>query len=139
MEKVQAVVNAEKLKQIAVIEAVKKVEVNEQNKLAAEQDKLAAYEEKEASIARGQGDAEARRLKMEADNALEQKLQVWKEVNHRYAQAIEKQKWVPEIQFAGSGNGDSGSNAAALIDLFTAKTAKEISLDLSMQPPRNNQ
>ena len=137
VEKIKAVVDAEKQKEIAVIEAVKKVEVNEQNKLAAEQDKLAAYEEKQASIARGEGEAEARRLKMAADNALEQKLLAWKDVNYRYAQAIEKQKWVPEVQFAsssGDGNG-SGSNAAALIDLLTAKTAKEISLDLSMQPP----
>lgn len=139
VEKIKALVDAEKKKEIAVIEAVKKVEVNEQNKLAAEQDKLAAFEEKQASIARGEGEAEARRLKMAADNALEQKLKAWKEVNYRYAQAIEKQKWVPEIQFASSGDGaGSGSNAAALIDLFTAKAAKDISLDLSMQPPRRN-
>lgn len=136
VEKVRAVVDAEKQKEIAVIEAVKKVEVNEQNKLAAEQDKLAAAEEKQASILRGEGDAKARRLKMEADNALEQKLQAWKDVNYRYAQAIEKQKWVPEIQFANGANENSGSTASALIDMFAAKTAKEISLDLSMTPPK---
>lgn len=136
VEKIKALVDAEKLKEIAVIEAIKKVEVNEQNKLAAEQDKLAAYEEKQASIARGEGEAEARRLKMAADNALEQKLLAWKDVNYRYAQAIEKQKWVPEVQFASTGGDNSGSNAAALIDLLTAKTAKEISLDMSMDAPR---
>lgn len=139
VEKIQAVVDAEKKKEIAVIEAVKKVEVNEQKKLAAEQDKLAAYEEKEAAIARGEGEAEARRLKMEADNALEQKLSAWRDVNYRFAEAIEKQKWVPEIQFNGSSTGnDNSSSVTELLDLLTAKTAQEISLDMKMNSPSNS-
>ncbi len=67
---------------------------------------------------------------MNADGALAQKLEAWVIVNQRYAKAISKQKWVPEIQMSGTDS-SKGNSANDLLSLFLAKTAKDISLDLS--------
>ena len=78
-----------------------------------------------------EGDGERKRLVMQADGALEQKLAALVAINSKYAEEFGKQKWVPEIQMGTSGNG-SGSSATDLINLLTAKTAKEISLDMTV-------
>lgn len=137
--KEQAIVDAERAKEVAVIRAEQLVDVAEQQKLEAEQKKLAAVEYKQEQILRGEGDGEYKRLVMEADGALAQKLMTYEAVMNRFAQAIEKQKWVPEIQMgASSGNsaGEGGSNAMALIDMLSVKTAKDLALDMSL--PANN-
>ncbi len=134
VEKIKEVVTAEKIAAVAVIDAEKKVDLAAQLKLEKEQDKFAAAHEKQAAILRGEGEAEARRLKMAADNALEQKLATYEKVSGMYADAIAQQKWVPEVQFGGNtGSGGTGSGAQALIDMFTAKTAKDIALDMKLE------
>ena len=130
-EKIQAVVNAEKEKEVAVTKATQAVLVAEQGKLEAEQKRLAAIAYQQEQILRGEGDGEYKRLVMSADGALAAKLDAWKTVHIRYAEAIEKQKWVPEIQF-GSGQAN-GSAANDLIDMLKAQTAKELSLDLKVK------
>jgi hypothetical protein len=132
VEKIKAVVDAEKAKEVAVVKAEQLVDVAEQNKLAEIQNKLAAKETKQKEILLGQGEAERKRLNMQADGALHPKLDAWKEVNFRYADNIGKQKWVSEITM-GAGEGSSGTGAAQLIDMFAAKTAKELSLDMTMK------
>jgi len=136
VEKQRAVTDAEKKKEVAVISASQKVEVAMQAKLEAEQKKLAAYEYKKEQVLRGEGDAGYKRLVMNADGALAQKLEAWVKVNQRYAEAIGKQKWVPEIQMAGSAAG-KGNSANELLSLFLAKTAKDISLDMSVSKKKN--
>lgn len=132
VEKERAVVDAEKAKQVAVIQAQKLVEVATQQKLEAEQKKLTAAEYKQEQILRGEGDSEYKRLVMEADGALAQKLATYERVQNRFAEAIEKQKWVPEIQMGNSEGQVSGSAATTLIDMLNAKTAKELALDMSI-------
>jgi len=129
VEKQRAVTDAEKKKQVAVISASQKVEVAMQQKLEAEQKKLAAYEYKKEQILRGEGDAGYKKLVMSADGALAQKLEAWVRVNQHYANAIGKQKWVPEIQMSGNTS-KQGNSANDLLSLFLAKTAKDISLDM---------
>ncbi|MBL1321943.1 MAG: hypothetical protein COA63_012920 [Methylophaga sp.] len=139
VEKERAVVVAEQQKEVAVIRAEQLVDVAEQQKLEAEQKKLAAVEYKQEQILRGEGDGEYKRLVMEADGALAQKLMTYEAVMNRFAQAIEKQKWVPEIQMgtsSGNSAGEGGSNAMALIDMLSVKTAKDLALDMSL--PTNN-
>ncbi len=131
VEKQRAVTDAEKKKEVAVISASQKVEVAMQEKLEAEQKKLAAKEYKLEQILRGEGDAQYKKLVMSADGALAQKLDAWVRVNQRYAEAIGKQKWVPEIQMNAAG-GNQGNSANDLLSLFLAKTAKDISLDVSV-------
>jgi hypothetical protein len=53
------------------------------------------------------------------------------EVNKLYAEQIGKQRWVPNVVM-GAGEGQGGG-AQGVLDLFMVKTAKELSLDLSMK------
>jgi len=78
VEKEQAVVDAQRAKEVAVIAAQRQVSVAEQQKLEAEQKKLAAAEYKQEQILRGEGDAEYKRLVLQADGALQQKLDAYK-------------------------------------------------------------
>ena len=73
---------------------------------------------------------------MEADGALEKKLQAYIEVSKLYASAIKDYKgnWVPGVVMGG-GNGThaAGSGVQDLIDLLTIKTARDLGLDLSIR------
>jgi len=69
---------------------------------------------------------------MSADGALATKLKAWQAVHMRYAEAIEKQKWVPDIQMGSSPNA-TGSAATDLIEMLKAQTAKDLRLDMSMK------
>lgn len=132
VEKQKSVVDAERKKEIAVIEGAQKVDVAKQARMEAEQRKLAAVEYKQEQIFRGEGDAAYKRKVMEADGALAQKLDAFIRINERYAQAIEKQKWVPEVMMGGNG-GASGSAANDLVNLFMTKAARDLSLDMSLK------
>jgi regulator of protease activity HflC (stomatin/prohibitin superfamily) len=101
----------------------------EGRKRAAEQDALAAEAEKRATLSRASGEAEARRLKMAADGALEQKLKAYVDVNAKYADAIAAYRgaWVPTTVMGGSGAGVNG--ATSLIEMLTIKTARELAVD----------
>lgn len=111
--------------------AMQGVLVAEQAKLEAEQKRLAAIAYKEEQILRGEGDGEYKRLVMSADGALAAKLDAWKEVHMRYAEAIEKQKWVPDIQLGGNNNSPNAANE--LIDMLKVQTAKELKLDMGIK------
>jgi len=137
VEKEKAIVSAEQNKAVAVIKAVQLVEVASQQRLEAEQKKLAAAEYKQEQILRGEGDGAYKRLVMQADGALAQKLMTYEKVMSRFALAIEKQKWVPEVQMGMPASGSAGgSSAMALIDMLSVKTAKDLALDMSL--PKTN-
>ena len=131
--KEQAVVDAQREKEVAVIDAEKRVEVARQQKLEAEQKKLSAVEYKQEQILRGEGDGAYKRLVIEADGALQQKLETYERVMGRFASAIEKQKWVPEVQMGSDSSQDGGSSAMALIEMMSVKAAKDLSLDLKVK------
>jgi hypothetical protein len=103
----------------------------------AEFDRKTAEQRKQESILLGQGEAERRRLVMEADSALEIKIAAWKEVNKYYAEQIGKQRWVPEIQWGGSGQQIPGQAANDLVNLFVINTAKQLGLDMKIREKRN--
>lgn len=121
----QAKWEQERIKAQRVTEAQQELEVATLNNQRAEQ-------ERQAIIKVAQGESEARRLKMAADGALEQKLKAYVDVNHGYAQAIQNYKgnWVPTVS-TGGGNAAAGSGAQALIDMLTVKTAKDLGLDVT--------
>lgn len=132
--KQKAVVVAERMAEVAVIAATQLVDVAREQRNEAEQKKLAAKEYEQEQILRGKGDASYKRQVMEADGALQQKLDTYRLVNGYYADAIANQKWVPEISMGGSGAGSgAGNSASALLDLFMTKTAKDLSLDMSIK------
>lgn len=93
-----------------------------------------AEQYKKQQILEGEGEAEKMRLKMSANNALDAKLEAFVKVNEFWANAFSKFQGnvVPTTVF-GASSGNNGSNNAAqnFMDLVTAKTAHDLSLDLS--------
>jgi regulator of protease activity HflC (stomatin/prohibitin superfamily) len=135
VEKEKAVVIAQQNKEVAIIEAEQLVSVAEQHKLEAEQKKLAAAEYKQEQVLRGEGDGEYKRLVLEADGALQQKLDAYVTVMDHFAKEFGKQKWVPEVQMTqGSSDGAAdGNEATNLIKLLTAKTLSDLGLDMAVK------
>lgn len=143
--KIVAVVKADRDKEVAVINAEKKKEMEtiakEEAIIKAEKfrdvaalDALAAVEEKKANILRGDGEAHRKKVVMAADGALELKAKYWLAAQEAYAREFGKQKWVPNIQMGGNGSGNaSGGDAVSqFMDLLSAKAAKDLALDLDM-------
>lgn len=109
-----------------------KITEAEQKKEVARLDLESAELERKARIERAKGEAESKKLVMDADGALEKKLDAYIAVNRAYAAEIGKQRWVPEVQMGGasSSGGDSVHN---LMQLFQAKTAKDLALDMKVK------
>lgn len=116
----------ETIKAKMVTEAQQKLEVATLGAKEAEQ-------KKREQILLGEGEAERKRLVMQADGALEKKLEAWVTAQAVWASAFKdvKQPIVPSIVM-GSGSGQRQS-AQDLIDMISVKTAKELSLDMSVQ------
>jgi len=116
----------EVIKAKMVTEAQQKLEVAKLERQAAEQTKL-------KEILLGEGEAQRKKLVMTADGALEKKLATYTEVNKLYAEAIGKYtgQWVPSIVMGGSSSG-SIPVAQQLIELMTAKTARDLGLDMAI-------
>jgi regulator of protease activity HflC (stomatin/prohibitin superfamily) len=106
----------------------------EQKVAVAELELKAAESMKKAEIAKGEGEAKRRTLVMEADGALEKKLEAYVSVNKAYAEAIAQHvgPWVPSVVMGGNAqNQTTGGGAIDLINLLTVKAAKDLSLEMS--------
>jgi regulator of protease activity HflC (stomatin/prohibitin superfamily) len=121
-------------------EAIKSKEVTkaEMVKDVAKLEKEAAEFTKAKLILEGEGEARKRELVMAADNALDAKLATYERVMKGAFESLSKQKLVPDTLFvSGSGTGGAnqmgGSNAMTLIDILTAKTARDLSLDIGTE------
>lgn len=73
-----------------------------------------------------------RRKAVKAEQKQAKKLEAYLKVSEVYANAIKGSHWVPQFQFSGAGGNGAGS-PADLINLLTAKTAKDLSLDLGVK------
>lgn len=115
-------------------EAIKaqKVTEAEQTLAVATLNRQVQEQDKQANILQGQGEAEKRRLIMQADNALAARLAATIEINKNYAEALQNMK-VPVVPgvVLGGGSGGGTSGVEGLIQLFTAKAAKDVGLDLN--------
>jgi regulator of protease activity HflC (stomatin/prohibitin superfamily) len=122
-DKKVAETNAERDKQVAEMNANRDLNVAKLNAQAAEQFKT-------AETLKGEGEAARRKLVMEADGALEKKLEAFVTVNAKYAEALQHcGALVPSIVM-GNGNGQT-SSATDVMDLIKVNMAKQLSLDLS--------
>jgi len=110
-----------------VVEAETKVKVAEQDKLQQKGAILEAKKIKEMADAQPY----ARSRIMQADGALEMKLNAQVEVQKAWADAFSKYTGaiVPQFQTGDSG-GSKGNGALTFMDIITAKTAKDFALDL---------
>lgn len=121
---------AAKAKWAQEVEKATAVTLAEQGKDVAALDVQTAVLRKQELTLQGEGEAAKRRLAMQADGALDRKLTAWVEVQKAYADAIAKYQgnWVPGVVMGGDGKAFGGPST--LIDLLTAKTARDIGLDL---------
>lgn len=118
VEKTKAVVQAEKEREVA--------------RLAAE--RAGFY--KTEQILRADADSEYKRRIIVADGALSQKLATYEKVQAMWAQAFANYKGalVPGVIMGGAGS--SGNAANLFMDLLTAKTAKDLAVSVTPNPPQ---
>ena len=117
-------------------EVLKATAVTEAEQLLAVQElttkKAASY--KQQQILEGEGDAAKKKLVMQANGALEQKLDAWLESQKVWADAFSKYggNVTPLIQWGGGPTPNGGNNAAMnFMEMMMMKSAKDLSLDLS--------
>ena len=93
-----------------------------------------AEQYKREQILRGEGDAQAKALRMNADGALDAKLEAYVQINAQYADAIKNAQpgaWTPAVVMGGNP-GQASNSAQSLMDMFAAKTAKELGVDMTV-------
>lgn len=85
---------------------------------------------KQRMILEGEGESAKKRLVMQANGALEQKLEAYIQTQKFWAEAFSKYQGniVPQIQTGGTGG--TGNGAMNLMDIIGMKTLKDLSLDL---------
>ena len=112
----------------------KEIAEAEKDKRVAElrADKAALFKREQILI--GEGEAQRRQLVMTADGALDKKLDAYIKAQEMWATAFQNYKgqMVPQMVMGGSGNSNQSSinSAQQFMDLITAKTAKDLSLDM---------
>ena len=117
----------ETIKAKVVTEAQQQLEV-------ATLDAKQAEQYKKAQILRGEGDAERKKLVMNADGALQPKLDALIEINKAWATAFQgfPGNMVPGVVIGGGANGGGSAviNAQTFMEIMTANAAKQLSIDL---------
>ena len=128
VEKAQLVTKAEQTKAVATLKA-------EQQRDVAALDRDAAKFEKDANILRGQGEAERKRLVLNADGALEKKLATLEAVHQTWATAFGNYggSVVPQIiNGGGSSGGTSGAAPQIWMESMGMMAQKQLMLDMSI-------
>lgn len=125
----QAKYEEEEVKVRVVVQAEMKLEV-------ARLEKSAAEETKEKEILLGQGEAERKRLVLDADGALAQKLATLERINSSWASAY-SQRPVPALVMGGGGAGDTDTGSTEFAQMMQLLVANQLGVDLSV--PRGPQ
>jgi len=143
--KAKAVTQAEQEKAVYETNAQRDKKVAE---LAAERDRNVADLERQAAefkkaeqIALGQGEGERKRLTMQANGALEQKLSAYVEAQKAWATAFASYRGniVPSVMTAGGGGSAQGQQNALgnFMELLNAKVAKDLAVDMGISNGQN--
>lgn len=74
-------------------------------------------------------DAYEKQRAIQANGALEQKLDAYVEVQKAWAEAAKSSNWVPTYMMGGGQGANGASNVTGLVDVFMAKSLKDLSLD----------
>ena len=119
VEKATAVTSAEKDKAVAVTQAEKDKDVAA---LALETAKLNAQQ----TVTSAKADADAKKLAVQANNNLQERIDAYVKVMGAWATAYGNQRQTPDIQLGGG----AGGGTAAAMDLLAVKAAR----DLQVQP-----
>ena len=114
---------------VSIVAAQTAVELAQQDlEKQAIQEKAAL---KEASKIKILADANAyeKQRDIQANGALEQKLEAYVTVCKAFADAASQSSWVPMYQSGGSSN-NGASNMSNMMEIFTLKAAKDLNLDM---------
>lgn len=112
--------------------AAKQITQAEMRRKVAEEDVKTAELQKKKMILEGEGEAAKKRLVMQADGALKQKLDAWLKA--------EEMKWTAFAQFkgnlvpmyqSGTGGNSKAPNAMQYMEIMGIKAMKDLSLDMS--------
>lgn len=113
------------------VEAAKQITQAEMRRKVAEEDVKTAELRKRKMILEGEGEAAKKKLVMQADGALNQKLEAWLKA--------EEMKWNAFAQFkgnlvplyqSGATAGNNSNNAMQYMEIMGVKAMKDISLDM---------
>lgn len=140
-EKSVAITNAEKERQVAITAAAREKQVVETQGAArlavAEFDTKSAELTKQTQILLGEGEAARKKLVLEADGALEQKLKAWSDAQKAWADALAKHNGpiTPQTVFgSGAGSGTGSTNAVqSFMDIMTMNAANQLKLDMNVK------
>lgn len=114
-------------------EAVKAsaVTIAERERDVAKLQQEAAGYTKQRDILLGEGEGAKRRLIMQADGSLDQKLKALIRINEVWAIATANYKgaWVPSVVMGQGTQGGNGANA--MMDMLSVKAARDLSLNMS--------
>jgi hypothetical protein len=121
---------AEEKLQIQKLIVVETQMKEEQTRLEMEKIKLQQAELRAQQTERlAKAEAFQRKAVLEADNALQIKLDTLRAIHASYAGALQNKQLVPSVVIGGSAQGGTVT-AMSLIELMTAKFAKDLSADL---------
>jgi regulator of protease activity HflC (stomatin/prohibitin superfamily) len=123
--KTELVVRAEATKAQAVL-------VAQQQKEVAALDVQSADLEKKAKILRAEGDAEAASKLIQADGALDKKLNALVEINKVWADAYTSQRPTPDVVL-GTGQSSNVNPASNFMEILSAKAARDLHLELGVK------
>lgn len=112
----------------ATLVKVAEQERQKEEKLLEVETIRAKQAEQKALAIRVLADAEAEKRKklMEADNALEMRLNAQVEIQRAYAEALSNKRLVPNVIVGANGSGGATNSALDLIQLMTAKFAQDL-------------
>ena len=97
----------------------------------AELDRQASAEKKQEQILLGQGEAERKKLVLQADGALQQKLDAYVQAQRLWAGAF-AQRQVPSLVMGGGGAGDTDKSTTDFAQMMQLMVANQMGLDLSV-------
>jgi hypothetical protein len=125
--------NAAKAKWEQEVIKAKEVTLAEQKLKVAALAAQAAEQTKREQILLGEGEAERKKLVMNANGALDAKLEAYVKTQEIWAKALADYKGslVPTTVMGGSGADGSNNALTQFMNMITAKTARDFSLDLS--------
>lgn len=134
VESAKAVVIAEQEAEVAKTQAQKLVDVAELSKKTAAIQLEIATLEKQTAIEKGTGEATAKRLIIEADGALQTKLEAWGKAQEVWADAFAKRAVPGVVMGAGSGQGGD-MDAQTMMQFLGVQAARQLALDLEVKTP----
>lgn len=122
---------AEEKLQIQKLIVVETQMKEEQTRLETEKIKLAQADLQAQQTERlAKAEAFKRKAILDADNALSIRLDTLRQIHAGYAESFKDKQLVPSIVIGSASGGSNGSSAMNLIELMTAKFAKDLAVDL---------